>query len=209
MTPSLHEWIDHVFIRRDSDSEWTGPLDQIPALIAATFDHAGELLMEFSDEQLDDGFWYLLDGASPEFMPTLVDDTIPRALRVQTLRSFVPLFEEVMAVRCTPVLSHLDEACASGLNSSCYMWWDLLRFPLWRQSTLPNGEILETLWRLLAIPHDACRESALHGIGHLRRDCPQYDRQLSAMVDEFLAGPSSLRPESIAYAERVRRGAVL
>jgi hypothetical protein len=36
------------------------------------------------------------------------------------LRSFVPLFEHVMAARCSAHLCHLDED-ANPLNDSCYM----------------------------------------------------------------------------------------
>lgn len=61
------------------------------------------------------------------------------------------------------------------------------------------------LRRLLAIPHDACRESALHGLGHWAHHYPQ----VAGIVDEFLSSAPGLRPELIAYAERARIGNVL
>lgn len=194
----------------DDAEQWTGPREQIPLLIAETFERGGELLAEFSDEQLDQGFWYLAGAARPEFMQTLTDQTIPLQARLRALRSFVPLFQQIMTVRCTNHLGHIDRHGEKPLNSACYMWWDLLRFELW----WPNrpdilADIITTLRACLAIPHDACRESALHGIGHLRRDYPEYEPQLAAIIDDFLASTSGLRPELIAYADQARRGEIL
>jgi len=204
----LQEWVSYVFDHpvagrewywSEDAPEWQGAREEVPALIAETFEHAGELLAPFSDEQLEQGFWFLLDIA--DLIDTLVDPQISLATRLRAFRSFVPLFEQVMATRCSPRLGHLDEA-GDALNMACYMWWDLL----WYQ--LPDdidAEILVTLRRLLAVPHDACRESALHGIGHWARRCPQ----AAHIVDEFLSSTSGLRPELIAYAQRARIGRVL
>ena len=134
-------------------------------------------------------------------MLALVDPALPLAARLRALRSFVPLFGQLMAIRCSAHLCHLDEA-ASPLNDVCYMWWDLL----WHQ--LPediDAEVLVTLRRLLAIRHPACQESALHGLGHCARRCPQ----AADIVDEFLSGADGLRPELISYAQRARIGKVL
>jgi hypothetical protein len=61
------------------------------------------------------------------------------------------------------------------------------------------------LRRLLAIPHDACRESALHGLGHWAIYYPQ----VAQMIDEFLRNTPHLRPELVTYAERARTGCIL
>jgi hypothetical protein len=209
----LQEWITFIFDHptdggmekawywSEDAPEWQGAREQIPALIAETFEHGGELLARFSDEQLDQGFWFLAGATDPQFMHTLVDPKILLATRLRASRSFVPLFEQVMAARCSANFCHLDED-ANPLNDSCYMWWDLLWFQLTEDI---DTEILITLRRLLAVPHDACRESALHGLGHWARRCPQ----AADIVDEFLSSASGLRPEIIAYAERARIGGVL
>ena len=112
-----------------------------------------------------------------------------------------------MAVRCSPHLGHLAEE-GNPLNSACYMWFDMLleRFsPRELGRAQLETELFLTLRRILAIPHDACRESALHGIGHWVGIYPR----LAEMVDEFLLGAPGLRPELIAYAQRARVGAIL
>lgn len=182
-------------------------------LVAETFERGGELLKQFSEEQLEQGFWYLVGESSPgDFMGALTDTELPAQVRLRVLRSFVPLFEQVMALRCSPHLSQLAEGGVNPLNSACYMWWDLLRFNLWLGQPEPgefDDEIIATLQRLLKIPHDACRESALHGIGHLCKERPTRREELSGIVDEFLARTPELRPELRAYAERSKIGDVL
>jgi len=217
----LEAWItyifDHAVAERkwywsENPPEWQGAPEDVPALIADTFEHGGELLARFSDEQLDQGFWFLLDGGPPDLFLALVDPEISLATRLRALRSFVPLFEQVMAIRCSSHLSHLDEQPANTLNSACYMWWDLLWYqlkdddPLQEQGRVHfDADILAIQRRLLAIPHDACRESALHGLGHWARHYPQ----VAEIIDDFLSSTPGLRPELIAYAQRAKIGNVL
>lgn len=214
----LRAWISHVFdhpIPYDSKAkawylaedapEWDGSQDEIPALISATFERAGELLAGFPDAQLDQGFWYLLD--CPDLIRSLVNPHIPLPSRLSAVRSTVALFEQVMAPRCSPHLGHLDEGPANALNSVCYMFWDLIWHQLYFDLNRAEiaAEITATLRRQLAIPHDACRESALHGIGHWVKTIPD----LTELVDVFLAANPRLRPELVVYAQKARIGQML
>lgn len=211
---SVRSFIEFLF-DRPVPYEWPEERDayprepeQIALLIAEMFENSGRLLERFSDAQLDQGLWFVVSGDGSEFMFSLVEEKVPLAVRVRALRSFVPLFEQVMALRCSPVLCHLDEPGAKPLNDVCYMWWDIL--PIHGRPDRPerrafDAEVLLVLARLLAIPHDACRESALHGIGHW---CIYYP-ELGRVVDDFLARTPDLRPELVAYAERARDGCVL
>jgi hypothetical protein len=215
----LQVWISHVFDHPVTEPAWYWSEDEFsdewpdaPAIvvthIAETFEQGRELLSRYSDEQLDQGFWYLFDDSRPGFMRTLLDEEIPVAARLRALLSFVPLFEQVMAPRCSPVLSHLHEQPTNPLNSACYMWFDEVLdrfFPERLERSQLEKELFLVLRPLLAVPHDACRESALHGVGHWVRQYPQ----LAHTVDEFLSNTHDLRPELIAYAERARVGNVL
>jgi hypothetical protein len=177
-------------------------------LIAEAFENSGALLSRFSDAQVGQGLWYLGSDSCSAYMDALLDPLIPLERRLRALRSFVPLFEQVMAVRCSQHLSRLDEKGANPLNVACYMWWDNLPFRFRERELLSAGfgeEIVLILRRQLALPHDARRESALHGIGHLVKSYPQ----LAGVVDEFLASTDGLRPELVAYAQRARAGNVL
>lgn len=214
---SLAEWIEYVFDHPFAEPAWHWALDapqrecppsQSATFIAETFEQSGRLLSNFSDEQLNQAFWFLLDRGCSEFMCSLADTAVPTSLRLRALRSFVPLFEQVMAVRCLPHLSHLDEAGANPLNSACYMWWDVLPIhgyanePKWNEF---DTEVLAVFQRLLSIPHDACRESALHGIGHWAINYSE----ISQIVEEFLERTPDLRPELVEYANCAKVGCVL
>jgi hypothetical protein len=132
---SLARWIEYVFDHSVTKPAWhwtsdipgwEGTTEQIALHLATTFEQSGRLLAKFSDEQLDQGFWFLISNSFCEFVYSLVDPTLPLSLRLRALRSFVPVFEQIMAVRCSPHLSHLDESGANPLNNACYMWWDIL-----------------------------------------------------------------------------------
>lgn len=112
-----------------------------------------------------------------------------------------------MAVRCSPHLSNLDEGPSNPLNYACFMWWD--PDPFYANTKKPerrefDAEVLRLFPQLLAIPHDACRESALHGVGHWQADYPS----LEGVVDEFLARTPHLRPELVHYAKCAKIGMV-
>jgi hypothetical protein len=219
MDVSLPEWITYVFDHEVTDPAWHFVLDapdlkvspaRAAEFISETFENSGDLLRRFSDGQLNQAFWFLVSSGNSEYMFCLSDTLVPMALRQRTLRSFVPLFEQVMAARCTPVLSHLDEPDGSPLNSACYMWWDIL--PLVpaatagpENATFADDDVFAVLTELLAIPHDACRESALHGLGHWTFS----NAKGVAIIDAFLAREGDLRPELIAYAKAARTGCIL
>jgi hypothetical protein len=219
-TPSLPDWIIHVFDHPVNPAneqvwywlpdapEWKYNAEQDVEFIAEVFEHSGELVKPFSDAQLGQGFWYLVSNSCSDFMYSLVDQKVGLTLRLRALRSFVPLFEQVMAVRCSPHLSHLDEQGANPLNGACYMWWDIL--PIHGSPELPeraefDAEVLVVLQRLLAIQHDACRESALHGIS----EWATYYPDVANIVDEFLSRTPNLRPELVTYAQSAKVGGVL
>jgi hypothetical protein len=184
---------------------WEGTPEQTTIYIAETFENSGQLLGRFSNEQLNQGFWFLLNNICSDFMLPLADSKFPLSLQHRVLRSFVPLFEETMAPQCSPCLSHLDEPGTNALNSACYMWWDIL--PIDRCPKEParaefDSEVLVVLKRLLAIPHDACRESALHGLGHWTHYYPR----VADIIDNFLSQTPNLRPELTAYALSAKAG---
>ena len=67
-----------------------------------------------------------------------------------------------------------------------------------------DAEVLRVMAVLLRIPHDACRESALRGVGEWHSHYPDG----KAIVDEFLAHTPGLRPELVTYARKAQHGNV-
>jgi hypothetical protein len=66
--------------------------------------------------------------------------------------------------------------------------------------------ILAVLERTLRIDSEACREGALHGLGHWSR---RYPERSAAIVDAWLGTAPPISPELRRYAESARAGCVL
>ena len=216
MDTTLDEWVRYVFDHPvtetawhfDTDSEYLVlPPERAAQLLAETFERGGELLQPFTDAQLNQGFWFLVYSGNSEYMRCLTDASVPWPARRRALHAFVPLFRDVMAARCTPSLSHRSEP-GTALNSACYMWWDIVLLcpPLHageRREPL-HDEVLAVLAELLEVPHDACRESALHGLGHWALNDPA----ATTVIDAFLDRSAGLRPELLEYARAARTGCI-
>jgi hypothetical protein len=205
------DWLDWVFAgarlgagRRQDEWDLLLSVPEPLSLgyVTDAFERPLDLLGGYSDEELQGGLWFLLGDYG--VLHPATDDLLPLADRLRAVRSVGTLFSELMTARCTPTLSHLDEP-GSPLNSPCYMWWDL-----WlpgRSGPIP-GTCLDVMEATLALDHDACRESALHGLGHFRSEGALAER-CERILDRFLRGRRTLRPELALYAEAARAGCVL
>src|SRR3954471_13062880 len=118
MDTTLDEWVRFVFDHPVTETAWHFDIDapylRLPPeraaqLIAETFERGAELLQPYTDEQLNQGFWFLICSGNSEYMFCLTDASVPWPTRRRALRAFVPLFRDVMAARCTPSLSHYSE----------------------------------------------------------------------------------------------------
>jgi hypothetical protein len=89
------------------------------------------------------------------------------------------------------------------------MLWDMDQIQY--AAIVPGGEhlvdpVFEVLTGVLALDSIACRESALHGLGHLVWD---HRALVQGIIDGFLRAHPGL-PEPLAdYAQRARYGRVL
>ena len=210
-------WITDVFEHPVGQPEWYfAPDAKFPQitttealeLTAECFENAPSLLSRFTDAELNQGLWFLISNGASDYMIGLSDNRISLELRSRVIRSFVVLFENFMVDRCSQHLSHLDEAGANPLNAVCYMWWDLLPFlgaPADPDRRELDNLVLSSMGQILSLPHDACRESALHGLGHW---ATAYPAQVVPLIDEFLVNNPNVRPELRRYAESARAGCI-
>ncbi len=218
---TYEEWVIYVFDRPvswdypewywDNEADWwysTADPPRTLAYLTRLFEHIAEEAAPYSDDQMGQGLWYLASNACSEHMFALLDETSPWEARQRGLRAIHTVFADLFAARCAPILSHFDEPGGTKLNSVCYMWWDVV--PLAYTSSLPDGlrlneTILEVMRRTLALDHDACREGALHGLGHWHYIAPAVTE---AIIDQFLADNPDLRPELRNYALAARSGCI-
>jgi hypothetical protein len=208
----MKEWIDRVFggpakphVHRLIElDELCGP--DLPTLerLTEVFENAAVLLEPFSDESLNQSFWDL----NSNVLFALNRESIEWAVRHRLVRSFETLFRELFAMRCRPVLGHLNEE-GSPLNSACYMWWDL---GCWSSTPDPlsqnplDSAFLSSMRAILAIEHTACQESALHGLGHWHID---HGAAVEAIIEEFLKRERHISEQLREYANSARTGRLL
>jgi hypothetical protein len=196
--------------------------------VTRAFETAHTVFAPFSEAQLNQGLWFLADNSCSDHMFALLDPAVPQPARERAIRSMFQLFAQLFLKRCDQGhLSHLDSGgrtCANPLNSICYMWWDVL--PIHGRPEVPasaavDDACLEVMRQTLDLGADACRESALHRLGHWHH---AYPRRVEAIIETFLrrieakggrrskgrsAPPGgALRPELRVYALRAPKGGV-
>jgi hypothetical protein len=147
-------------------------------------------------------------GPVSDHVRALEDLTVQWPVRLRCVRSILILFR-MFESRCTHHLAHVDEPDSNPVNSICYMFWDI--FQVSGRPDEPSfadldHALLTVMQEILALPSDACRESALHGLGHWQA---MYPNEVEQIVDSCIADNPKLRPELRLYAERSRSGDVL
>ena len=214
---TFEEWIKFNFDHPVTDpqwhwdiegDEWQGSAAVTVAYLTRTFESAGQVFRPYSDDQLAQGLWWL--ASTSEYMFAVLDEAVPWPNRRRCLGSMYELFAQCLLPRCLPEhLSYLDFGVeGSPLNTLCYMWWDLL--PIYgHPAAAPGSSEAETdkvcmgvMARILRLGSDACRESAIHGLG-----CwgAYYPEAITGIVSEFLRTYQDVSLAMREYAEGARR----
>jgi hypothetical protein len=216
-TETWEQWLAFVFDNPVDDPAWhwdgehdpsDGPAEVTVARLTRLFEGPAESLAPFSDAQISQGLWYLADNACSNHMFAVASESVPMDDRVACLRGMLGLFGKLFAPRCTPHLCHRGEEGAGPVNLVCYMWWDLLPIigePENVELAPFDAAALDVMIRTLELESDACREAALHGLGHWHDDYPGV---VADTIDAFLARSPALRPELREYAQNAREGLV-
>jgi hypothetical protein len=212
-------WVEWVFDHPVTEPEWyqgedadlwiNSPVVTID-YITRLFEAAPIHLQRYSDAQANQGLWFLASSIFFDGLSSLYGKGVLHSQRQRCITSICALFEHYFAIRCSPHLSHINEPDANPLNESCYMWWEFI----WHMAEAPEGrigsdmdsEILTAMERILRLDHVACKESALHGLGHWQHFCPA---ETAGIIDSFLTTNTNLRPELRTYALDARVGHVL
>lgn len=208
-------WVRDVFDHPVAEKAWYRTQDapepareQSARFMIRLFGDAEAALSRFSPEQAAQGLDYLVNPSCSDYMFSLVGDGVPEPIVLEGMASIEALFRDYFERRCAPKLSHLDEAGRGPLNGVCYMWWDV--FPASGQPDQPekarrDEAILLVLERTVRLKNDACREAALHGLGHW---AGSYPVRVKKAVEDFLSSHPDLRPELKQYALNAKSGHV-
>jgi len=192
----------------DSD-EWDENSADVIQFLTQAFENAADVFKPYSDAQLNQGLWYIASNSCSNHMFALMDESVAWSARGRCIRSIHGLYEQCFARRCSPHLSHIDEPGANPLNMICYMWWDIA--PLSGHPEEPkrkefDAEILGVMESTLQLDSIACRESALHGLGHWQHSYPE---RVGEIINAFSIQHRDLPKKLEAYMMNAFTGYVL
>ncbi|HKP24229.1 MAG TPA: hypothetical protein VJV39_10210 [Dongiaceae bacterium] len=215
---SFEEWINYAFDRPVRPGEnawywqdydwWEPEPGQAVAYLTQLFERSGDLLEYFTDDEIGQGLWYLVDNSCGGHCRFLIDGSVPIEDRVACIEAMRILFTRVFEPRCPPILSHLSEPGGNRLSYICFMWWDLAPFGATSRQRHPDpthDACLDVMRATLRLSNPACQESALHGLGHFAH---AYREFTAATIDAYLAANPKLRPELVRYAQAARSGCI-
>ena len=130
-----------VFEAEASDSETV-------EFVEFLFRRAGDLT-QFTDAQLNKGFWHLTSPCLSNYMFPVRDGDVPLAKKLSAIDSIYSLYADCFAKRCTETLGHLSEK-SSDLNPICYMFWDVCILT-YLEKTSEETALAETVFSVLEI----------------------------------------------------------
>lgn len=219
------DWVRHVFDHSVSEPAWhrsgDAPFwncDAFPEktveFINRLFLYSRDLPISYSPDQIGQGLWYLM--GSSNYMHALLDERASFQSRLKCIVSINTLFEKCFATVCNECISHTEIRGAKPnlANLICYMFWDVA--PLFAHSKLKpkkatpdhvktEAACLSVMERTLRIPHDACQESALHGLGHWHA---YYPAEVEKIIDAYVYLPESKRRGLRQYALCAKAGLI-
>ncbi|SRR5258706_8724505 len=144
---AFDDWVKNVFDHEVRKPEWyweedafywKAPSELTVEYLSQLFGRPLPVLANYSDEQLNQGFWYLISPGVSSYLFAVTDEAVPLELRIKCVKSIQRVFEQIFYGLCSEHLSHIDEKDAAPLNSVCYMWWDLA--PLQLEPDAPSKE---------------------------------------------------------------------
>jgi hypothetical protein len=215
---SYEDWVTHVFDHPvgERDWYWADDADDWDEDAATTAEFIGRIFREssrlpeaFSDRQISIGLNYIVNNSCSNHFLSVLDSKVPWEIRREALSAIRNVFSDLFAARCNERLSHIDEPGAGELNGICYMWWDIA--PVAGEPEDPmfadrDALLLKVMSDTLALDSEACREGALHGLGHWHA---YYPEQVEKIIHEFIGKNRKVRDPLRAYAYAAMRGGVL
>ena len=210
--PRYQEWLDFIFGRFERDAidpwamdwEFEASPSELADLFIYTMENCGRDLAKFSDAQVATGLNALLFGTLSNIPHNLMDDSVSEAQKLAILRSFQPLYADLLARRSPPVLGHCNESNGNPLEYITYMLWDVTALTEMRKRSPEQSEALyAVLKNALSLPNEACIESALHGLGHVP------SKEAKSIIDDWLDELPQVRPALLGYARAARTGMIL
>ena len=175
------------------------------AFMSTLFRQPAKHLECFSRAQVSAGLEYLVRPAGSELPLSLLDAGVPLEEKLICCARVENIFREIFSKYCVPAYVHKSET-SDAMNIVCFLWWEY--FPTFFHMDTRDGRALQegregVMRRILKIDSPACRESVIHGFGHLLEDRPE----VAGTVLNQCVTNNALQPELRKYAESLLAGA--
>lgn len=216
---TFEQWIKDRFDKPEGDKPWfydyskdppDPPLEVSLKYLHKLFSGSREFLKGYSDRQVNDGLYYLFSSGTSNEGLALNNPALPLYERLKAVEAVYQLYADCFFTRCSRKLTHLDKELDRSVNGICYMLWDIATIPvLGSGREAEYGEInaacLGVMEKALKLDHEACRESALHGLGHAKQ---YYPAKVERIIDTFLKETAGSNPDLLRYAKAARTGMI-
>jgi hypothetical protein len=167
----------------------------------------------YTPDQLADGTWYTF-GVATQWFSAATRPPVPADAQLDLYASVATLYTQLYDKRCgyNGKEPDTDLSGTVRLDTAVYMIWDMdggidtpLMFPDKKRLHLlePGFALLRTI--LTTCRTAACRQSALHALGHL---APYQPARVHPIIDAFLKSRSPAPPWLRDYARQAREGLV-
>ena len=202
---AFDEWVIAVFDPAVEDP-WPPAWQDLEHLTRLFSDPVGAL-EGFTDDEIGRGLWSVLDSGGAGTAMALNDVSLPLDARIACVRLISRVYTELFVPRCAERLGQYSEE-GGYLEMSCYMFWDVASFggaPGDREGNLLEDAVLDVLDDALRLPHAACQESALHGLGHRISRHPE---RAVRIIDRWLERGVPRDGRLVDYARAARTGCI-
>lgn len=170
---------------------------------------APALLDQYSDDQLTCGLRYLFHGEISDFAYLLRDGEMPLHLRQRALRAIGGLYAGQLDRRLAGDLVADPTTDSNSLVSVTFMLWDVSPLSFWPPSShadICRAAFIDTLAKVLhEVDSLACKESVLHGLGHMCHAAPGH---VSAAIGRWLDRRPGVPEAPLDYARQASTGMI-
>lgn len=173
------------------------------------FGTSSDLVSKFGREATAEGLWKIAQALAVKYGHSLWDADADAQVVERALAAMPRLFADTFAPHCDAAMSSSGSETTNPINSACYMWFDIIGLDHCDLNEITDERIqwsLRTLTAVLEIPHLACQESALHGLGHIAYF--KKSALVRPIIREFLGRNRKIPAKLRAYAEFAAGGHV-
>lgn len=178
---TFEKWFDQILAcsleeKSYSDMRWDLNDQKQCEFIFKFFSDVENYLKEFSNEDAAKILEFLINPSLSDICYVFLNSNVQLETKRLTIGSIFSVFKDIFNNRCEKKESRNLPVIISPLNNLCYMWWDIFPrhgVPKSPQYTEVDKIILSLLSKLLELNNIACKESALHGLGHWYSGYPE------------------------------------